>query len=172
MVWRLASKAPRSIAALSVLVIFNSCVRRVSQVRTPATPGSALNSAHRARKSSHKSAHVFAIFEARWFSSRIAWASCVCFVSCCAANRSAASLDQSDMAVPSDLPGLRINITLPPDRSSIFGAKSAIDSRRSGRLEVQTIIPVVEGKSPNFFVVKVVKCPYEFCHKVAVFREP
>jgi hypothetical protein len=66
------------------------------------------------------------------------------------------------MATPSDLPGLRINITFPPVRGSVFGAKSAVDSRSSGRLEVQAIILVVEGESPNFFVVEVVKCPNEF----------
>jgi len=74
------------------------------------------------------------------------------------------------MAVSSDLPGVRINVTFPPFRSTVFGAKSAIDSRSNGRLEMQTIVSVVEGKPPNFLLVEVVKCAYEFWHEVPVFR--
>lgn len=66
------------------------------------------------------------------------------------------------MVVSSDLPGLRINIIFPPVGSPIFGTKSAIDSRSCARLEVQTIILLVEAESPNFFVAEVVKCPYKF----------
>jgi hypothetical protein len=36
---------------------------------------------------------------------------------------------------------------------------------------MQTIVFVVEGKPPNFLLVEVVKCAYEFWHKVHVFRE-
>jgi len=61
------------------------------------------------------------------------------------------------MAMPSELPGLRINITFPPGRRSVFGTKFAIDSRSSGRLQVQAIIPIVEGDAPDFLVAEVVK---------------
>jgi hypothetical protein len=76
------------------------------------------------------------------------------------------------MALPSDLAGLRINITFPPGRGSVFGAKLAIDSRSSGRLQVQAIVRIVEGNAPDFLVAKVVQGSDKFWHKVAVFCEP
>jgi hypothetical protein len=66
------------------------------------------------------------------------------------------------MALSSDLPSLWINIALPPIRSALFGAKAAIDSGRSGGLDVQTLVLLIEGEAPNFFPVGVLKCSYDF----------
>src|SRR5258708_5434550 len=119
-------------------------------------------------------------------------ASWICFVFCCAANRSAASLDQSDtfsllcramirfrsgqpggisgLALSSDFPRLVIHVALPPIGSAFFGTKAAIDSGRSSGLEVQTIILLIEGEPPNFFFVGVLKCSYDFGHEAPDFH--
>jgi hypothetical protein len=89
-------------------------------------------------------------------------ASWICFVFCCAANRRAAFLDQSDIALSSDLPGLRINVALPPIGSAAFGAKSAIDARGSGALDVQPRVLFVKGEPSDFFVLDVVKGSNDF----------
>src|SRR5579859_2957126 len=183
MVCRRASNAPRSIPALSFLVIFNSWVRLVSQLSMPSTPGSALNSAHRARNRSQRSDQMAEICIAKSFWSRITLASDVCFSFCCAANRTAASLDHSDTtisrapaenvrtrtsALPSDLSGFWIDVASPPIRCTLFGAKSAIDSRGRGGPDVQVLVLLLEGEPPHFLILSVVKGSYQFRHPAPV----
>jgi hypothetical protein len=61
----------------------------------------------------------------------------------------------------SDLPRLWINVAFPPVSSAFFGAKAAIDSGRSGGLDVQTLVLLIEGEAANFFLAGVVECSYD-----------
>jgi len=67
----------------------------------------------------------------------------------------------SGVALSSDLPSLRINVALPPISSALFGAKSAVDSRRGAAPDVQALVLLVEGEAANFFIVGVAKCSYD-----------
>src|SRR5260370_8666021 len=102
-------------------------------------------------------------------------ASWICFVFCCAANRSAVSLDQSDtrhsytrammrshsgrpggisgLALSSDFPRLGIHVALPPIGGAFFGTKATIDSGRGRGLEGQTIILFFERNPATFFLL-------------------
>jgi hypothetical protein len=78
---------------------------------------------------------------------------------------------RSGVALSSDFPSFRIHVAFPPIGSAFFGLKSAVDSGRSGGLEVQAMVLLVEGEPPNFFLVGVLKCTYDFGHETPGFHK-
>jgi len=73
-------------------------------------------------------------------------------------------------ALSAELPGFRVHVAFPPIGSTFFGAKSAVESWRSGGLKVQTMVALVEGEPADFFMLDVVKGSYDGRHKAPDFR--
>ena len=69
------------------------------------------------------------------------------------------------VALSSQLPGFRVHVAFPPIGSTFFGAKSAVESWRSGGLKVQAMVALVEGEPADFFMLDVVEGSYDGRHK-------